>query len=1029
LIGIAGGVCAQVTLNPRPSRALGQPRLLLNRTEGSVNPNLVEGRELYLPQVVALDNNVSPPVLYVSDTLNNRVLAWRNAADFANGAKADFVIGQKDFYSTQPLGPGTPVSSGLTTPNGLAVDRSGNLYVIDAGNNRILRYPRPYTQQFEQLPDRVIGQTNFNSSGSPNSGGVSAKSLATSVFGQLYSTGLAFDPQGNLWATDSANNRVLRYPVSALNTNNPAADLVLGQPDFNTNTLPPSSYDVNGALSKSLLYNPSSLAFDTVGRLYVSDSMQNRDFAVGGRVLVYDRGLSGPFGSGNIPSSALRIMGIPIPAPGQRTLTVPNEVGFVNPSVFMIGDSPGVVDNGNHRILLFPPFGVTPEWPTDGSSPHARNVGPIGQNGYNPPANRPNRDQGEPSERTLNSPSSAVASGNELFVADSANHRVLVFPLAGLGQSSGATRVLGQDAFYLRAPNLTEGREMQFVPFGSLSLTAGAVVIDSSSDVPHLYVSDTWNNRVLGFRDARNLRPGDKADLVIGQADYQRTIANSPGADVNSPTARGLYLPIGLALDVNGNLYVADSGNGRVVRFAKPFDSGRGDYPSADLVLGQSDFTSKLQVASSRTMSGPYGIAFASDNGLLVSDSALNRVLFFAGNASTFSSGMQASKVFGQQFFGDGDPGVEDNRMNAPKHIATDTDDRLYVADEGNARILIFDRAPFADSNPRAGTKLTGPTPNNGFSGLRGISVSKTTGEIWTAELSGRLLRFPKFDDLFFLSSQANFQISTNSSSAICQDSFGDVYTTEGTNRVAIYFPGLTAKNGANYISGRAVAPGTITYVEALGSKFSADEVIHDGDSWPLSLNDVQVLVGDTPAPLNWVYPGKLSFLMPNSAQSSGTVEVQVMQQSTGQILAVGQVDMAPASPALFTAASTGSGQVLAYNDDGAQNQRGAEISRGHVIQLYGTGAGYIPGAPPDGQPPTDMTPTDLKPRVFMGSAEVTPDNISYSGLAPGLVGVWRIDVKVPDTVAPGPTVVVLVQMRSIISTQAGQVTTIAVKQ
>jgi len=45
------------------------------------------------------------------------------------------------------------------------------------------------------------------------------------------------------------------------------------------------------------------------------------------------------------------------------------------------------------------------------------------------------------------------------------------------------------------------------------------------------------------------------------------------------------------------------------------------------------------------------------------------------------------------------------------------------------------------------------------------------------------------------------------------------------------------------------VAPGTITYVEALGSQFSADEVNHDGDSWPLSLNDVQVLVGDSPAP------------------------------------------------------------------------------------------------------------------------------------------------------------------------------------
>ena len=41
----------------------------------------------------------------------------------------------------------------------------------------------------------------------------------------------------------------------------------------------------------------------------------------------------------------------------------------------------------------------------------------------------------------------------------------------------------------------------------------------------------------------------------------------------------------------------------------------------------------------------------------------------------------------------------------------------------------------------------------------------------------------------------------------------------------------------------------------------------------------------------------------------------------------------------------------------------------------------------------------------------------------------WQIDVKIPDTVAPGATVPVFVQMRSIVSTQAGQITTIAVKQ
>ena len=50
--------------------------------------------------------------------------------------------------------------------------------------------------------------------------------------------GLAFDAGGNLWVTDTANNRVLRYPVNALKAavNGLAADLVVGQADFTSTT-------------------------------------------------------------------------------------------------------------------------------------------------------------------------------------------------------------------------------------------------------------------------------------------------------------------------------------------------------------------------------------------------------------------------------------------------------------------------------------------------------------------------------------------------------------------------------------------------------------------------------------------------------------------------------------------------------------------------------------------------------------------------------------------------------------------------
>jgi uncharacterized protein (TIGR03437 family) len=52
-----------------------------------------------------------------------------------------------------------------------------------------------------------------------------------------------------------------------------------------------------------------------------------------------------------------------------------------------------------------------------------------------------------------------------------------------------------------------------------------------------------------------------------------------------------------------------------------------------------------------------------------------------------------------------------------------------------------------------------------------------------------------------------------------------------------------------------------------------------------------------------------------------------------------------------------------------------------------------------------------------------------FFGLAPGMIGVWRIDVKIPDLTAPGSLVPVFIRMKSIASEVAGQVTTIAVKQ
>ncbi|HYO81767.1 MAG TPA: hypothetical protein VES20_10220, partial [Bryobacteraceae bacterium] len=74
------------------------------------------------------------------------------------------------------------------------------------------------------------------------------------------------------------------------------------------------------------------------------------------------------------------------------------------------------------------------------------------------------------------------------------------------------SRVVGHPALTFRSasPNLVEGREL---------LNPWAVAVDRTSNPPAIYVSDTGNNRVLGWRNLTALQNGAKADFVIGQVD------------------------------------------------------------------------------------------------------------------------------------------------------------------------------------------------------------------------------------------------------------------------------------------------------------------------------------------------------------------------------------------------------------------------------------------------------------------------------------------------------------------------------
>jgi len=1037
----------------------------------SDNPNLVEGREFWRPNAVAIDTSSTPHALYVSDSGNNRVLGWRNAAGFANGAPADIVVGQRDLLSTYALGPGTTLSRGLNFPTGIAVDQEGNLYVVDAGNCRILRYPRPFENEMNRTnPDVLIGQADFDHRGenrSRGSSGVGADgigALPSSVDNHPVIQQLAFDNGGNLWFTDTNNHRVLRFPRGQDGKVQGVADIVLGQANMNTRASAPLSSQ--GFQDLSRLRYPVGVAIDSAGRIYVADGVS--------RVLVYS---SNPLPAA---TSAMRMLGMVRLEQGQQPPSRPNNIEFGLPmGLVMLGDRLGVVDQGWNRISIFDPFN---QWPADSpsaSSPAARTV--IGQASFAASV-------ASAAINGLRAPAQAAFSGAEIFVADAFNNRVVAYPESAAGAppgSAAATRVLGQRDFGFFGANWIEGRELYLFDrtytvsgiSGVTFIDSGGVAIDTKAETPHLYIADTYNNRVLGYRDVRTVRPGDTADIVIGQPDLFSSGVNGESNDAAQPNDAGLYMPAGIAVDRNGNLWVADRGNGRVLRFNSPFEQPAGVRQRASVVLGQRNFTEVNRDVSQFNMSAPYGIAIMPDTGhVLVSDMSHHRVLMFRDpGGGGFVNGQGADAVFGQPNFNTATTSpTAGELMVSPRGVAVDDNGRLYVAATGNNRVLIYSQI---DSVQGPGTSalvfaIQNSTVSSGGSAvpLRSpidVAIAPVTGDIWVAEPfsgSGRILRYPEFSRLLTMQTPAaDFVLGTITPPvALAVDSFGRVAAAEVSNRVSFYFPPVWATNAANFLPNVAVstslnpmypccAPGSIATLwpfSPTGVFGSFETLQATSVPLPKELGDITVVVSgenfpETQAPLFMVSPTQINFQVPKDVPLGGPIEFAVMKQSTGEILASGSGVVRAASPAMFlnpafrippTKDFENGIQVVAqqWEKDGKPSCNGSRENvadpqycpggvrparRGETITLYATGQGFVNGMPEDGAPASGQVVGQQSLRVMFTNDD--DGVVEFSGLAPNLVGVWQINVKVPNTAPPGP-VGVFLQFKDIFSSVEG---------
>ncbi|MFZ2544651.1 MAG: NHL repeat-containing protein [Candidatus Saccharimonadales bacterium] len=214
---------------------------------------------------------------YIADTNNSRVMVYNLEVDNSfSDYKADYVIGQSDFSNTrQNRGAGSLANNSLSMPTRVVVEQStGNVYVADTGNNRVLIFATVITNDPDAL--RVIGAANFTSSNS--SGTVSQGTMLSPVGIAIYGSGSST----KVYIADRDFNRVMVF--GQITSDGQNAQYVIGQSDFISST---------SGLSQTALAGPHDVDVDSSGKIFVTDTGNNR-------IMVWNSAISGNGQSANV---------------------------------------------------------------------------------------------------------------------------------------------------------------------------------------------------------------------------------------------------------------------------------------------------------------------------------------------------------------------------------------------------------------------------------------------------------------------------------------------------------------------------------------------------------------------------------------------------------------------------------------------------------------------------------------------------------------------------------------------------------
>jgi sugar lactone lactonase YvrE len=680
-------------------------------------------------------------------------------------------------------GKGTPGSTdgagGLAEfrgPSGLAVDSSGDVYVADSGNDTIR----------EISPAGVVTTL----AGSPGSPGSADGSGTAARFNDP--TGVAVDSSGDVYVADSGNDTIrVISPVGVVTT-------LAGSPG--------SPGSANGSGSAARFSDPTGVAVDSSGDVYVADSGNDtiRVISPAGVVTTLAGSPVSP-GSANGAGTAAR---------------------FNDPTGVAV-DSSGdvyVADSGNDTIRVISPAGVVTTLAGSPGSPGSAN--------------------GTGSKAQFSGPTAVAvdASGN-VYVADTGNNLIREIQPGGVVTTVAPST--SQPAAVLSGSSVSADAAGGGAFDGPLGVT-----VDASGNV---YVGDSGDNEIQMAIALPVVTSSLAATDPVGKAfSYQITASNDPtsysatglppglalnpstGAITGTPTASGTY-----TVEVSGMNQVEGVAADLILTVSAPSQT---TYTPFDFstYAGQLAAGGANGTGSSAQFSGPAAVAVDSNGNVYVADSGNDTI-------RKISPGGIVTTLAGTA----GSPGSTDGtgasaRFNDPTGVAVDSSGNIYVADSGNDTIREI--TPAGVVTTLAGTAgSSGSADGTGasarFDDPYGVAVD-SSGEVYVSDSGNDTIRkiAPGGGVTTLAGAAGNFGSANGSGSSaqffgpegLAVDSSGNVYVADDLNEMVR----KVAPTGVvTTLAGTAGTPGTAdgaesaslfdspsgVAVDALGNVYVAD--------------------------------------------------------------------------------------------------------------------------------------------------------------------------------------------------------------